>query len=67
MSSGTSEKNQNKDGAGNETRTRDLDLGKVALYQLSYARLFCIYCFGVGSKWCPGPDLNRHGVTPEGF
>ena len=25
-------------GAGNETRTRDLDLGKVALYQLSYAR-----------------------------
>jgi hypothetical protein len=27
-----------KFGAGNETRTRDLDLGKVALYQLSYAR-----------------------------
>ena|GEM_PF-4883898 len=26
-------------GAGNETRTRDLDLGKVALYQLSYARI----------------------------
>ena len=25
-------------GAGNEARTRDLDLGKVALYQLSYAR-----------------------------
>ena len=25
-------------GAGNETRTRDLNLGKVALYQLSYSR-----------------------------
>ena len=27
-----------KTGAGNETRTRDLNLGKVALYQLSYSR-----------------------------
>ncbi len=27
-----------KFGAGNETRTRDLNLGKVALYQLSYSR-----------------------------
>ncbi len=27
------------DGAGNEARTRDLNLGKVALYQLSYSRL----------------------------
>ena len=26
-------------GAGNEIRTRDLNLGKVALYQLSYSRL----------------------------
>jgi hypothetical protein len=25
-------------GAGNETRTRDFNLGKVALYQLSYSR-----------------------------
>ena len=25
-------------GAGNETRTRDPDLGKVVLYQLSYSR-----------------------------
>ena len=25
--------------ADNETRTRDLNLGKVALYQLSYVRL----------------------------
>ena len=28
-----------KTGAGNETRTRDLNLGKVALYQLSYSRV----------------------------
>ena len=27
-----------KNGAGNETRTRDIYLGKVVLYQLSYAR-----------------------------
>jgi hypothetical protein len=27
------------DGAGNETRTRDPDLGKVVLYQLSYSRV----------------------------
>ena len=30
--------NRNKIGAGNEVRTRDLNLGKVALYQLSYSR-----------------------------
>ena len=29
---------QNRIGAGNGTRTRDIDLGKVALYQLSYSR-----------------------------
>ena len=28
-------------GAGNETRTRDPDLGKVVLYQLSYSRKQC--------------------------
>ena len=28
-----------KFGAGNETRTRDPDLGKVVLYQLSYSRV----------------------------
>ena len=28
-------------GAGNEARTRDLNLGKVALYQLSYSRRTC--------------------------
>ena len=38
-------------GAGDETRTRYLHHGKVALYQMSYAR-----------KWCPEPESNqRHG------
>ncbi len=31
-------------GAGNETRTRDPDLGKVVLYQLSYSRNLKLYC-----------------------
>ena len=30
---------QKENGAGNEVRTRDLNLGKVALYQLSYSRI----------------------------
>ena len=29
-------------GAGNETRTRDPDLGKVVLYQLSYSRFVLV-------------------------
>ena len=35
-------------GAGYEARTRYLHLGKVALYQMSYAR-----------KWCPEPESNQ--------
>ena len=31
-------------GAGNEVRTRDLNLGKVALYQLSYSRVTMKFC-----------------------
>src|SRR3989339_1968279 len=30
-----------QDRAGNGTRTRDINLGKVALYQLSYSRMRC--------------------------
>ena len=33
----------NNIGAGNETRTRDPDLGKVVLYQLSYSRILKLY------------------------
>lgn len=28
--------------AGDETRTRDIQLGKLVLYQLSYARKACV-------------------------
>ena len=31
-----------KFGAGEESRTLDLNLGKVALYQLSYSRIFSL-------------------------
>ncbi len=34
-------------GAENETRTRDPNLGKVVLYQLSYFRVCCGYGFEV--------------------
>ena len=37
-----------KNGAVDEARTRDLNLGKVALYQLSYYR-----------KWCLEPESNQ--------
>ncbi len=33
------EANDKEIGAGNETRTRDPNLGKVVLYQLSYSRI----------------------------
>ena len=35
--------NRKKKGAENETRTRDPDLGKVVLYQLSYFRIFFFF------------------------
>ena len=38
-------------GAGNETRTRDPDLGKVVLYQLSYSR-------GAGNHSRTWPDVK---------
>ena len=37
---------EQKSGAGNEVRTRDLNLGKVALYQLSYSRVLLIVIGG---------------------
>ena len=33
------QKGKKEFGAGDESRTRDLNLGKVALYQLSYSRV----------------------------
>ena len=41
-------------GAGDEGRTRDIQLGRLTLYQLSYSRIIWL--------WCLGPDLNRHGI-----
>jgi hypothetical protein len=38
MTPGAARGHGSKTGAGNETRTRDPDLGKVVLYQLSYSR-----------------------------
>ncbi len=52
--------------AGNGTRTRDPNLGKVVLYQLSYSRRFtmlrtrrCFYCNGLSQS---GGEGNR---TPD--
>ena len=41
----------NKNGAVDETRTRDLRLGKATLYQLSYYR-----------TWCLGAESNHRHV-----
>ena len=38
---------QKDNGAGDETRTRDIQLGRLTLYQLSYSR-----------SWCKGQDSN---------
>ena len=46
-----------KVGAGNEVRTRDLNLGKVALYQLSYSRVLWKFC----TKW-PKAQVHFGGV-----
>ena len=43
-------------GAENETRTRDPNLGKVVLYQLSYFRIFvCVLC-------CSSPPIAKVGI-----
>ena len=60
-------------GAGNEARTRYLHLGKVALYQMSYARENKVY-FNKGFPpcqallaifiWCKKGDLARDRTPP---
>ena len=42
-------------GAGDESRTRDLNLGKVALYQLSYSRVAL-----KPARGCSSPERSRH-------
>jgi len=49
-------------GAGNEARTRDLNLGKVALYQLSYSRINFSVSTGAGNE-ARTRDLNLGKVA----
>ena len=52
-----------KTGAGNETRTRDPDLGKVVLYQLSYSRASRAL-YGMGRRWqLPIPRLRYRPIA----
>ena len=55
-------------GASNEVRTRDLDLGKVALYQLSYTRInLVIYSLRVmvpGAGLEPARPFERGILNP---
>ena len=49
-------------GAGDETRTRDIQLGKLTLYQLSYARLIHRPLRLLGTRWfksCPQVIANN--------
>jgi hypothetical protein len=62
-------------GAGNEARTRDLNLGKVALYQLSYSRVGrCMSSTPADwrcdpeSNWANricNPGHNRFAIAPQ--
>ncbi len=48
-------------GAGNETRTRDPNLGKVVLYQLSYSRIG-----GIKKIWSGKRDSNSRPQPWQG-
>ena len=50
--------------ADNETRTRDLNLGKVALYQLSYVRLHFGRFTGLKCEWNSSTWLRRAPKSP---
>ncbi len=50
-----------ENGAGERIRTVDSHLGKVVLYQLSYARI----CFR-GKKWSGRTDSNRRQPPWQG-
>jgi hypothetical protein len=47
--------------AGDETRTRDIQLGRLMLYQLSYSRLF-VFCLGVYANLLA--KVGRGGFEP---
>ena len=46
-------------GAGNETRTRDPDLGKVVLYQLSYSRVLVSERHSIGIDSFVNPLIQK--------
>ena len=56
-------------GAGNEIRTRDLNLGKVALYQLSYSRVKGCALWGMAlfvstaGAWLRAPKIQFIGAN----
>jgi hypothetical protein len=62
---------QRDNGAGDESRTRDLNLGKVALYQLSYSRirpakdLNFTQFFGIGKSTLPKKTKNTINTVFE--
>ena len=45
-------------GAGNGSRTRDLNLGKVALYQLSYSRKI-EFAIVIADRWLSTINLGQ--------
>ncbi len=54
-------------GAGNEARTRDLNLGKVALYQLSYSRIYSRKLYIDKIKFCFSDKQKREAVASLGL
>ncbi len=59
-----------KFGAGNETRTRDPNLGKVMLYQLSYSRILSSFYENLHLKkpiWSGKRDSNSRPQPWQGY
>ena len=56
-------------GAGNETRTRDPNLGKVMLYQLSYSRMYEQFLLKLSQKpiWSGKRDSNSRPQPWQGY
>ncbi len=57
-------------GAGNETRTRDPNLGKVMLYQLSYSRIYEQFLLKLSQKkpiWSGKRDSNSRPQPWQGY
>ena len=58
---GRVQQNPDQFGAGDGIRTRDIDLGKVALYQLSYSRPCLKTPFSNGNN----TDVKRYGYVTQ--